>query len=317
MLREFFRPTVSLWGLCHCAGSLAGLCTLAGFGGSLGWLFDLSSHFRPQYGVGLALLALLCLVGKKFKPAAVYGSLALVNLAVIGNCLHGERHLPKPGQVSLRVVLLNVQTANERYDLVRRFLLESRPDVIALLEVDERWLKELAALRPGFPHQSAVPRDDNFGLALLSRWPLRDARALFLGEAEVPSIVAQVAVDRRLVTVLATHPLPPGSPQNARLRDEQLTDVAEFLAGQSGPVVLLGDLNATPWSSPFQRLVRESGLRDSSRGLGLHPTWPSHLWPLRVPIDHCLVSRDMDVTAKTVGPAVGSDHLPLVVDLRF
>jgi endonuclease/exonuclease/phosphatase (EEP) superfamily protein YafD len=315
-LRAFFRPTISLWGLCHCAGALAGVCTLTGFAGRFGWLFDLTSHFRVQYGGGLALLAILCLAWKKFRPAAAYGSLALANLAVVASCLRSVPDHPAPGGRSMRVALVNVHTANERFDLVRQFILNSQPDVIVLEEVDDRWLTELAGLRASLPHQLNAPRDDNFGVALFSRWPLHESRVVCLGEADVPSIAARVAVGARLVTVLATHPLPPSSPRYAGLRDEQLVAVSEFVADRDGPAILLGDLNATPWSHAFRRLLRESGLQDSSRGRGLHATWPAQLWLLRIPIDHCLVSSGVQVVSKHLGPQVGSDHLPLVVELR-
>jgi endonuclease/exonuclease/phosphatase (EEP) superfamily protein YafD len=80
---------------------------------------------------------------------------------------------------------------------------------------------------------------------------------------------------------------------------------------------VLGDLNATPWSYYFQRLVRESGLTDSSKGRGIHATWPAGLFPLRIPIDHCLLSPEIGVINKMTGNNVGSDHLPVVVDLQL
>jgi endonuclease/exonuclease/phosphatase family metal-dependent hydrolase len=38
---------------------------------------------------------------------------------------------------------------------------------------------------------------------------------------------------------------------------------------------------------------------------------------LGIPIDHCLVSSDIGVAGFAHGPDLGSDHLPIVVDLTL
>jgi len=44
-------------------------------------------------------------------------------------------------------------------------------------------------------------------------------------------------------------------------------------------------------------------------------SWPTWSSLLRVPLDNCLVSSRVVVTAHRDGPDIGSDHRPLVVDL--
>jgi hypothetical protein len=39
-------------------------------------------------------------------------------------------------------------------------------------------------------------------------------------------------------------------------------------------------------------------------------------WPvLRIPIDHCLVSPDIGVLTMRTGRHIGSDHLPIIIDM--
>jgi endonuclease/exonuclease/phosphatase (EEP) superfamily protein YafD len=102
----------------------------------------------------------------------------------------------------------------------------------------------------------------------------------------------------------------------SRTRDRQLRAIGEHLRGLPGTKLLVGDLNATPWSAPFRALLRGTGMRDARRGRGVHPTWPAGDALLRIPIDHVLVSPDVRVDAVRVGAPIGSDHLPLTVDLR-
>jgi endonuclease/exonuclease/phosphatase (EEP) superfamily protein YafD len=80
-------------------------------------------------------------------------------------------------------------------------------------------------------------------------------------------------------------------------------------------VILFGDLNVTPWSPYFADLLKHGGLKDTSQGRGLFGSWPSWLPGLRIPLDHCLTSPAILVADKRLGPKVGSDHLPMMIDL--
>ena len=83
---------------------------------------------------------------------------------------------------------------------------------------------------------------------------------------------------------------------------------------------MIGDLNATPWSHGYRKLLRESDLYDSLVGSGRQASWPSGMGLAgklgMIPIDHCLVSLGVEVLDRDLGQASGSDHRPLVVGLR-
>jgi endonuclease/exonuclease/phosphatase (EEP) superfamily protein YafD len=65
-------------------------------------------------------------------------------------------------------------------------------------------------------------------------------------------------------------------------------------------------------------LEDSGGLRNSQIGFGLQPTFPaSSIGVLRVPIDHLLHSQDLRVRDRRLGPALGSDHFSLIVDLEY
>jgi endonuclease/exonuclease/phosphatase (EEP) superfamily protein YafD len=85
--------------------------------------------------------------------------------------------------------------------------------------------------------------------------------------------------------------------------------------------VLAGDLNTSPWSPTNRRLLAGLGLVDTAAG-----PWPpaTRLWrelglprQLGAAVDRIAVSRGVAVERFVVGPEIGSDHLPVLADLRL
>ncbi|HNQ89251.1 MAG TPA: endonuclease/exonuclease/phosphatase family protein [Verrucomicrobiota bacterium] len=318
-MKRFLQPVVRWDGLLDAVAVLAMVSTVAAFAASWWWLCELTVHFRWQYAACLVLLGVGRGLQGRWRWAAVYGVGAMVNvLAVSGGCGPSAAVADHGGvRPDLRVLLVNVHTANTEHTRVEAYVNQEAPDVVVLIEVDSRWLVQLTQLARSYPHRIEAPRNDNFGIALFSRLPLEYGRVVDLGEAGVPSVEARVRVGENLVWVVGTHPLPPSHRENARLRDQQLHAVAAHMAGLRGPRVLVGDLNATPWSPVFRALVAQSGLLDTRCGRGWQPTWPAGMPLLWIPLDHALISDDLAVWERRVGPSVGSDHYPLLVGVSW
>jgi endonuclease/exonuclease/phosphatase (EEP) superfamily protein YafD len=308
---------ISISGILGAAGVILSVLTATGFLGRMGWLPELTTHFRVQYLASLAVLSLAWAARRRWAGAAGFGLFTALNLAVVFPYLPTGSTEPPAVPHRLRVMLLNVHTENTHYDRVLALVRAADPDVFILEEVDSFWLQALRELRASYPHTLQSPRDDNFGMALFSKTPIERADTLSLGEAELPTLVVELVIAGQRVTVVGTHPLPPGSPANFRLRNAQLAALPQLLQTRPQPWIVLGDLNTTPWSPYFQRLLRDSGLVDTARGAGIRGTWPVGLPWMRIPIDHCLVSPELRVADRRRGPAVGSDHYPVIVDLEL
>ena len=54
-------------------------------------------------------------------------------------------------------------------------------------------------------------------------------------------------------------------------------------------------------------------LKDSRQGFGIQPTWPQSQPIMRIPIDHVFASKGIAIHERSIGPAVGSDHFPVIV----
>lgn len=310
---SFLRFSIRPWGFLTAAGVVASVATVLGFFGRFSWFLDLFSHFRVQYLLGLVAIGAILLIGQRRKAAAVFLVLACVNLVPVLPLYYGKTDVPDKTVPVLRAMLLNVNTSCGDIDRVRIVVSSSNPDILVLEEISSRWMSGLTWLTNAYPHSLAEPREDNFGIGLFSKLPLAEAEVVYIGAAEVPSILATVSTVRTNLRVIATHPLPPGGRDYSRWRNEQLEGLADYVPSQR-PVLLLGDLNLTPWNHHFHRLLARTGLRDSTRGFGIQPTWPSFSPLLRIPIDHCLHSADIIVVDRNVGEGVSSDHYPVIVD---
>jgi endonuclease/exonuclease/phosphatase (EEP) superfamily protein YafD len=317
------RPRWSLRGVADAAlwvglAGAAGLCllTLSAFAGERNWLLEITTHFRPHYAGGLLAFAAIYACARRFRTAALFAAFALLNIAVL--LPRFESRPPVPADApSLKILLANVHTDNRDYKSLLRLIAHEQPDIIALLEVNAAWLDAVSSLDKSHPYFRKVPRSDNFGIAVYSRLPLDEARTVYLSAAEVPSIQATVPLGaHQSIRILATHPLPPGDAENVTLRDQQLAAIATWSATPTNtPAAVIGDLNCAPWSPAFRRLLADGSLRDTGRGIT--PTWPVKPWFLRIPLDHCLTSPAILTKEHRVGPDIGSDHFPIIVNLAL
>jgi endonuclease/exonuclease/phosphatase (EEP) superfamily protein YafD len=301
---------------------LAGALSLVGFAGRLSWRADLFSHFRPQYFLVLSVFAALLFAARMKKTAAGAGALAALNGALVLQVYLPPSPPRAPPSSSegtpLRAMMVNVYTANQEHTRVLDYIRAEDPDVVLLTEIDGHWLAALRDLESSHPHWIAEPDLGNFGIALYSRIPARELKLVSLGEGLLapPSVVAHLRLSHLELTVIGTHPLPPVNAQYAASRNQQLERLATLVGKEPGAVLLFGDLNLSPWSPRFGDLVDATALHDTRAGFGVHATWPTDApWLLRIPIDHCLVSAGITVRARRVGPMIGSDHLPVVVEL--
>ena len=288
--------------------------SLTGLAGRLWWGFDLAAHFPLHYALGLVTLAPL-LWWQRWRRLAL--------LALVVALAQGSRALdwyqPTPAAAAgaeIRVFLLNLQRNNTAHQAVLEAIATERADIVVLLEVNRRWAGALQALHGDYPHRRVLSAEDNFGIALYSRYPLAPLAVRESGPWGLASILAGVNIQGQRLMVYATHPPPPLGKAMSTARDAQLAAVADELALLPGPRLLAGDLNATPWSAAFAPL-QAAGLRDSTRGFAYQGSWPHWLGGWGIPLDHLLVSADIAVLERRLGPALGSDHLPVLATLQL
>jgi endonuclease/exonuclease/phosphatase (EEP) superfamily protein YafD len=214
------------------------------------------------------------------------------------------------------VLSVNVLTSNPDKQKVLDHVLESDADVVFLMEVNDAWMAALRALRSKYPHQIGHPRQDNFGVALFSRTPWKREETLWLEDSLVPTIEIEWTHQGRELVLIGTHPLPPVGRDYATRRDTQLRALAGHVAALKQPVLVVGDLNATPWSTGMRITTAKGRLAYRSLSPPWTPTWRAGSI-FAIPIDHALCTAPLVIAELKVGPDVGSDHRSVRVTMGW
>ncbi len=248
--------------------------------------------------------------------------------------------VPVPGTV--RIMTYNVHSCvgmdgKISPQRIARVIARHEPDIVALQEldmgrkrtgeVDQPHLiaKELEMIYHF--HPCVVIDEEHYGNAVLSRYPMELIRA-----GRLPSIINNFMVEPRGVIWTAINIVGLGKINffNTHLGffpGEGLRQIntllgLEWLAHPvcQGPIILCGDFNALP-NSQLCRNIKKV-LRDvqgNRENYNPKATWFSH-YPIGR-IDHIFVGSEIEVThvevSRTDLDKVASDHLPLIVDIKF
>ncbi len=300
------------------AVALAAL-SLASFAGQWVWWLDVLANFRAQFAVALVIFGLFLLISRWKKVAIGVLVVAGVNLFFVAPLYVGSPGDSDPSAPALRIVNFNLLSDNESYAEVIDFIRTTEPDLVFLHEASRPWEVALGSSNLNYEVIRARSDDLIFGTLILARDEV-EAVSYGYGITQPRAVSMTYHPDDWPVEVkiLTTHPLAPTSEERAGLRDAQLDFAAGWAADQQGHYLVVGDFNATPWSWPFRNLVASGDLRNSQRGFGLQPTFSTMSNAiLRVPIDHLLHSDGLRIRDRRLGPSLGSDHFPLIVDLEY
>lgn len=317
MRRSRLRQSRSMSGALRCLAwtfvAILGILTFLGFFDRFTPYLELATVFRPHYVVALALAAVGAALLRLFRVALAGLILAGVNLAVIAPG-GAAFETPAFNAPRLRLLLINVDYQNHEYTRVARLIAETDPDVVGITELTPAWTSGLRPTLERFPTRMLETQDGAFGIGLFSSVPFATASVERFPPQGPPSIVATAVVGGERVGLVLTHV---HTPFAGRIHTRQLEALGEARANWEHRLVMCGDFNAVPWSHSFRSLESAAGLESIHDGFGFGGTWPAGVPVLRLALDNCLLSDDLVLEARRVGPNVGSDHLPLIVELRI
>lgn len=306
-MQTFLLTTrLALLGIAASAASLL----IAWSGLTFPWYVELVGHFQYGYAAAAAGALLVAAATRARKDARILLAFGVPVFALQFASFDGLPHATASGSGTLTVVSFNAHFANADAARLAGYLAAEDPDLVGIVELGSPMAKALEAKLAALPHRVLLPGTVE-GLGLFSRYPVELLHQRSDADAPDawPAIVVSVHPPQGPVTVALMHP-PPPLRELAAEHAAQIADIGRRLAAIRGPVIAMGDLNATPWSAAYRRFRRDAAL-EAAYPSALGPaSWPSVSPVALLPIDHVL-ARGFEVVSGARGPDLGSDHYPV------
>src|SRR5690606_568579 len=162
--------------------------------------------------------------------------------------LIGERE-SKP-EYKIKLLTANVYQENRKFEKTIELISNSSPDVVFLLEPNSDWKNAMQPLKKNFPYFIEVPKENTYGLLFYSKFPIENHEINYLIDDEIPSIIADLKINNKIVRVFGIHPTPPVPQENPESteRDAEILIVGKKAKEFHGPAIVFGDLNDVAWS---------------------------------------------------------------------
>lgn len=214
----------------------------------------------------------------------------------------------------------NVYMNNKESNKILALIDKYNPDIIVLMETNERWRSEMSILREKYPYYVEEPLENAYGMLLYSRLQLIEPKVKYIIKQGIPSIHTRVVLPSgKLVQLYAIHPEPPSPTETQRSteRDGELLLIGKMAAKDSLPVIVIGDLNDVSWSHSTKLFQNISHLLDPRVGRGFYNTFNANYFLLRWPLDYVFSSDDFKLVRMELLPHVNSDHFPTYTKLSL
>jgi endonuclease/exonuclease/phosphatase (EEP) superfamily protein YafD len=286
------------------------IATALGF--TAAWLpaFDLINEARPIHA---AIAVALCVVAIALREPPLIRPVVALALLQIGLLLlpWARAADSAPGAPpALRLVSFDLGGTNDRLDEIADFLVGAGADVVLLQDVSctaaERLLPKLKATFP----TAIVSADGCAGQVIMSKQPWLAGGQVITGTRKPLLVWARLQMANHTFTLTGAHLA------DALAPNEQAADLGRLLShlsSQGAAHVVAGNLDITPFAWKFAQL--------QNAGLGQHATYLMN-WPAQGPLplalpDNVLSTQEIASVRASLGPALGSDHRPLIADIAF
>jgi endonuclease/exonuclease/phosphatase (EEP) superfamily protein YafD len=271
-------------------------------------LLDVVNQFTLQIWLGLGAFAIGFFVWRaRVLTGIVIVLSGLIAIGLYPQLVSEVRERPvavAEGQRALKVMSFNMSLWNREPALVLAEVKRINPDILTLIEISPSQQGLMADLRALYPHALDCTKRPGCYFAMFSRVAFSPVQ-LKTNWRTPPSMGLRLGPEFGELTVMAVHTL---RFPHARGQLIQMRALVELLGQIEGPKLVMGDFNATAFSSVLQDFTAQSRLERFS----YLPSWPSTFRLPQLGIDHVFGSAELAlIERERIGHYAGSDHYPI------
>jgi endonuclease/exonuclease/phosphatase (EEP) superfamily protein YafD len=224
-----------------------------------------------------------------------------------------------PAAQTVRIFFANVRANNTEYTALLKELQDADPDVIVLVEFTPNWHNAYlhSPFFAAYPYGSGMKNMAMGTANVFSRLPVKSETQNWFGGRGLQTF--EFLIGSETLHIIGLH-----APRPQSTRDDDYEGFWQrtipMIQGETGPLVVIGDFNATQYSAVYGQLTANR-LRSAhqDRGRGYATTWPNgQFWlPSLIRIDQALLSPDVECLGIRQGEGRGSDHKSLILDVKI
>jgi len=278
-------------------------------------LFDYAANFRAHFAVILLIVALAYSLVFSKTTGLFFMVMALINgIVLMPTYLGGPA--PAAAGEDLTIVSFNVGQRASIRDTTFRWIDSVDPDLVVLVGATSDWLRATEMAAP-YQFLNGLAPERPYGIAVLARDDL-EAELIRVTSIRDNTVRVETSIGDKPVVVYTVQSPPSSNEADASVRAEYFDNLARLVDQETEATVVVGDFQSTHWTHTFNSLAGEADLVNSLDGFGLQSSWPADRWRLfRMPFDHLLHSKDLTTVDRYLGPTLGVDHRPMVVQLAI
>ncbi len=262
---------------------------------------------------GIVLTLVVAVFSRRLRITAILTAFVLCADFVSPTILDWYRNSGPATGPSLKIISFNWLADERDRSAIYEWLDAEKPDIVALQEIGGSERGVTTTLFGMFPYHTQPASD----VMILSKYPIIKQASKTLDANSM--VRAELNVENRRLVVWGIHPATLKELAEVKARDHYLADVAQYLRLETERVLMMGDFNATRWDPGFRAILAAGDLHEQPALVAL-PTRMAVRKGIPFfgsPIDHILTSTGNVLNDCHTGPNLGSDHKPLICNLKL
>ena len=319
-MTSILRLFRQLLGLAALLGALAcAILASAAQGGRWSDKLDGLTHFAPLLLLGgMGALLLWLVAGRKGRMTPILAAITIISTATLmapEMIATAQLERVEPRSETLKIVQFNAFRDNYDVPGSLAWIRAQDADLVVLEEVLSGEGRLIARdLADPYPYQIGCP-NWRCGTVIRSKKPPLDDPMAIPIETHAGAVAwARFQGEKSPYSVIGVHYAWPAPISHQWGQRRAMKETVKRFSKDS--LIVVGDFNSTPWSFALRRQDHDFGLERRTRALF---SWPTKKRGVRLPpflpIDHLYAGKDWRTVSVSRGPALGSDHYPIVVEL--